>query len=167
MSNKCVLCFVEHDRRWHDQPNMYCEPCTKIRNDARGTVSEIIPNLYLSDMDAASRFDGDRLCVHEHGPTYTGQHHLIAILTRRPNSLLDRSGAVASIEQVDRAADLIQSYVEQNKRLLVHCFGGVERSPLTIAWYFVKTKKFETLDQAYVFLKQKRPVVSDRQFWLP
>jgi hypothetical protein len=167
-THPCVICFCETTNTWNGLPNMYCETCEPIREAARGVVSHVIDTLYLSDMQAAKSFDGFRMCVHESGPEYDGQCHFIPILETRPNSSLDRSGAVASIKMLNEAADLIHQHVSNQEKLLVHCQGGVERSPLTIAWYLVnKAKRFSTLDQAYVFLKQKRPVVSPRLFWLP
>lgn len=165
--NKCVICFVEHNNQWSDGPNMYCEKCAPIREQSRGTLSEILPNLYLSDVKAAAEFDGERICVHENYPPYKGCFHHIPILTHRPNSKYDRTGAIASITSLNFAACMIDIQLGTGKKLLIHCWGGVERSPLTLAWWLVKNKKFETLDEAYVFLKEKRPVVSDRQFWLP
>lgn len=163
----CILCFEKHTRRWEGQPNMYCERCWTLRDEARGTLSEILPTLFLGDMDAASRFDGHRMCVHEMGPTYTGQCHRMPILTTRPRSTTDRSGALVSVDLINKAADVIEDYVNRGEKLMVHCQGGIERSPLTIAWWLVRSKQFENFEQAYAFLKTKRPVVSQRLFWLP
>lgn len=146
---------------------MYCESCAIIKNDSVEVISQITNNLFLSGMVAAGKFDGHRLCVHEKIPTYEGQYYHIPILEKCPNNSIDRTGALVSMDGLNRATDLIEQYMNKNERLLVHCVGGVERSPLTLAWYFVQSKKFETLNEAYVFLRSKRPVVSDRQFWLP
>ena len=167
MSGKCIICFEEHNRMYGDKPAMYCGRCALIKKDSVDVINQITDTLYLSGMHAAAKFDGHRLCVHEMTPTYEGQYHHIPILTTRPNSKSDRTGAVASIEALDRAADLIGDYVSRGERLLVHCYGGVERSPLTLAWYFARSKKFDTLQEAYDMMKAKRPVVSERFFWLP
>ena len=167
MSSKCIICFAEHDRLHGNKPHIYCERCSVIKRESTDIISEITDTLFLSGMKPAGRFDGDRLCVHEMTPTYTGQFHHIPILTKAPTSKSDRSGAVASLEALDRCANLIDDYVNSGRRLLVHCHGGVERSPLTLVWYFVRTKKFNTLMEGYEFLKAKRPVVSERLFWLP
>lgn len=149
-------------------PNMYCEQCLPIRKAARNMIAHIVDTLYLSDMQAAGSFDGYRLCVHENGPLYTGQCHFHPILVTKPNSPFDRSGALASIEALDAAAEVIHEKITNKENIVVHCMGGIERSPLTIAWYLVtKSKMFDTLQEAYDFLKTKRPVVSERLFWLP
>lgn len=166
--SKCTICFIEHNNTWKDgTTNMYCHICEPIRNAARGTISEILDTLYLADMQAASKFDGHRLCVHEMGPTYKGQCHFAPILSQRPHSSLDRTGAVVDMTMLNYAAGIIDAYVKRGEKLLVHCQGGVERSPLTVAWYLIKSKRVENFQQAYAFLKSKRPVVSERTFWLP
>lgn len=168
MTYKCILCFNEHAYTWNGSQSMYCQMCSPIREDARSTTSHIVGTLYLSDMAAAADFKGYRVCVHEDGARYDGQSHYLPILTTKPNSKLDRSGGVASVEALDEAAEIIHQYVTKQVNILVHCVGGIERSPLTIAWYLVtKAKQFDTLQEAYDFLKQKRPVVSERLFWLP
>ena len=165
--SKCVICFEEHTNTWSDGPNMYCYTCVPVREAARGTTSEILNNLYLSDMNAAGKFDGDRLCVHEAGPQYDGQCHFIPILTVPPRSKWDRTGAVVDICALHRAVDIIELDQGKKERLVVHCMGGIERSPLTVAWYLTRSKKFKSLSDAYAFLKTKRPAVSQRLFWLP
>lgn len=147
---------------------MYCERCSPVREKARRSLSHIVDTIYLSDMDAASTFQGDRICVHELGPRYEGQCHFMPILTTTPNSKMDRSGGVASLKALDDVADLLHEYVIDQRDVLIHCVGGIERSPLALAWYLVKVaKKFDTLQEAYNFMKLKRPVVSERLFWLP
>lgn len=165
--NKCVICFEPHNNPWTDGSNMYCTTCVPIRESARDKADNIMDQLYLGDMKVAGKFDGLRMCVHEHGPTYSGQCILIPILTTRPNSKWDRTGGVANIDKLNEAADLIETHVKNGDKLLVHCFGGIERSPLTLAWWLLRTKRFKTFEEAYAFLKSKRPAVSERLFWLP
>lgn len=167
MTSKCVICFVEHDRLHGDQPDLYCESCVTIKRDSVHVIHQITDLIYLSGMVAAAKFDGMRLCVHECAPQYEGPSIHIPILSKRPNSPSDRSGAIINLVELNKAVDVIEQHVQSGKKLLVHCMGGVERSPLTIAWYFVRSGMFTSLDEAYVFLKSKRNVVSDRQFWLP
>jgi hypothetical protein len=168
MDLTCVMCAARHANTWKGEPGMYCESCSPVREAAKGTVSHIVGSLYLSDMLAASTFEGFRMCVHEEGQTYEGQCHFLPILVERPVSKLDRTGALASTKALDRAANLIDYHVTRGEKLVVHCQGGIERSPLTIAWYLThKVKQFATLSGAYAFIKQKRPVISNRLFWLP
>lgn len=49
--------------------------------------------------------------------------------------------------------------------VLVHCGAGVERSPLVVAmWMLVRFNL--TLDEAYKWIKQERPIAEDRRAWL-
>lgn len=164
--NTCLICGSEHARMWGDMPAMYCKKCAKVRGDAEGTLTHVLGNLYLGDYEAAKVFDGKRICVYCDAPLYEGFFIHIPILATRPKSQLDRT-ATASLPQLDAASDLITEILEKGEKLLVHCMGGVERSPLTIAYWLVKTGKYQTLSEAYAFLKGIRPVVANRQSWLP
>jgi protein-tyrosine phosphatase len=119
-------------------------------------------------MKVASGYGGARMCVHEDGPEYEGQCYFLPILITKPNSKLDRTGAVASLYKIGDASNIIDQIVKSGQDILVHCQGGIERSPLVVAWYLTfKAKMFDTLFDAYLFLKMRRPVVSNRLSWLP
>lgn len=168
MSSKCIICFTNHDLLWEDgSPARYCAECEVIKKDSVPVISPIIDNLFLSSMTAASTFDGIRLCVHENIPTYTGTYYHYPILIKKPNNDIDRSGALAPLELLNNAVDIIEMYIDNDLPILVHCVGGVERSPLTVAWYLIRSGKCKNFEEAYTFLKSKRPVVSERVFWLP
>lgn len=147
---------------------MYCAPCAKIRNDAEGTLTRVLRNesLYLGDYEAAKAWNGPRICVYCDPPEYAGDYYHVPILSTRPKSHVDRT-AIASLDQLNTASDLITKILACDDKLLVHCMGGVERSPLTIAYWLVKTNRCTTLAGAYQSLKAIRPVVADRTSWLP
>jgi protein-tyrosine phosphatase len=69
-------------------------------------------------------------------------------------------------KQLDRCAEIIRTYEQDQKKLLVHCYEGRERSPLTVAYWLVKSGLKKDLDEAYVFLQEKRPIVEDRRGWI-
>jgi len=48
--------------------------------------------------------------------------------------------------------------------VLVHCWQGLERSPLTLV-YWLMTRQDMTVAQAYAHVKQRRAVY-DRRAWL-
>lgn len=166
--NTCILCSKSHN---YTQPNgdesYYCEPCADIKKTSEHTLSHITDYVYLSGMNVASHFTGTRLYVHEDPIQYEGEHIHVPILIQKPLSVRDRSNGLASIDQLDKAADIIEDHVRRGDDILIHCKGGVERSPLTIAWWLVKSKRRQDFDRAYEWLKLKRPVVSKRLFWLP
>jgi protein-tyrosine phosphatase len=68
--------------------------------------------------------------------------------------------------RLDEAADWIHAELAKGQRVLVHCGAGLERSPLTIAWYLKKYHGMN-LDRAYAEIRLARPQVYDRQSWLP
>lgn len=162
----CLVCGSEHARMWGDMAAMYCFGCAKLRHDAEGTLTHVLGNLYLGDYEVAKVFVGERICVYCDEPEYDGPFYHIPILFTRPKSQLDRT-AIASIAQLDAVSDLITSILDKSEKLLVHCMGGVERSPLTVAYWLQKTGRYQTVAEAYEFLKGIRPVVANRQSWLP
>jgi hypothetical protein len=168
MIDKCSLCLEAEGKQFPEMRALYCDPCYNAKRDAWGKVDEILPGLFLSGMREAETWTGGtRLCVHEDTPTYEGGIHL-PVLSKKPNSFKDRTGAIANLEALYQVGLIIHRHQLQGDPLLVHCWGGVERSPLALAYYLtVFTAKFVDLDHAYAYLKSKRPVVSQRKFWLP
>ena len=67
---------------------------------------------------------------------------------------------------LDAAADYIAAELSRGQRVLVHCGAGLERSPLTIAWFLHRYHGMN-LDRAYAEIRLARPQVYDRQSWLP
>jgi Dual specificity phosphatase, catalytic domain len=136
-------------------------------------ASQILENLYLGDWQdgKSAKFQGwDTLCVIETQPwdKYKGMTYYVPILDHDEHSLAFISPR-ALLTQLDHCSDIIDKYVnfEGGDPLLVHCYAGVERSPLTLAYWLVKSKRYPNLDEAYKFLKSKRPIVEDRRAWLP
>lgn len=166
---KCIICGNELCRVWKDDdPSMYCGECAEIRADAKGTITIVLPKIYLGDYVAAKTFDGARLCVHEDPLIVTHPSYHIPILSKLPVSHTDRSGAVASPLQLYAAALVIDDHLARKSRLLVHCHGGVERSPLLMAYYLTRFHQYmiRSMAEAYNYLKFARPVVADRTSWL-
>lgn len=72
-------------------------------------------------------------------------------------------------ELLDSICCLIHEERKQLKQILVHCTGGIERSPLVVAWYLCKYDvhdAIDTLDDAYEYIQCKRRVF-DRSSWVP
>lgn len=70
-------------------------------------------------------------------------------------------------ENLDTLATLIEtalSWSPQTK-VVVHCAMGMERSPLTVAWY-LHTKQNKTLDEAYEMCMKTRESTIDRRSWI-
>jgi protein-tyrosine phosphatase len=72
----------------------------------------------------------------------------------------------ARIELLDHVAQQIDvAWNTDTRHLLVHCGAGVERSPLTVAWWMTKRLHL-TFDEAYAWLKRQRPQIEDRRSWI-
>jgi hypothetical protein len=115
--------------------------------------SEIIPNLFVGDLQDAAKFDGMIISVLPDVPDSEPKHAIQIPFLANGRATLDSTAA------------LIDAALVLNMRVLVHCEEGCERAPLAIAW-FLKTRRGMTLDEAYALLKTKRPIVNDRRKWL-
>ncbi len=128
------------------------------------TVSKILGPIHVSGWEGASDFDGDVIFLHHDIQWYSKGLH-IPILRKRPNSDTDRTGAEVNFENLDFIVSHIEYHFATNRSLLVHCKGGVERSPLAVAAWLRNYRKIP-LDDAYEYIKMKRSVVEDRRYWL-
>jgi len=77
----------------------------------------------------------------------------------------DDPGGV-NFKLIDALADTIHKALGRYEIVLVHCWAGMERSALAVAWYMIKYRGFETFDDAYDHLQAARPCVMRRQVWL-
>jgi len=115
--------------------------------------SEIIPSLFVGDLQDALEFEGTIISV------------LPDVPEREPPQAIHMPLLADGIASLDRTAALIEEELALGHRVLVHCEEGCERAPLVVAW-FLKTKRGKTLDQAYALLKSRRPIIQDRRRWL-
>ncbi|KAM4523800.1 dual specificity protein phosphatase 16 [Fundulus diaphanus] len=60
---------------------------------------------------------------------------------------------------LDRSVDFIEKAKASNARVLVHCLAGISRSA-TIAIAYIMKRMDMSLDEAYRFVKEKRPTIS-------
>jgi protein-tyrosine phosphatase len=119
-------------------------------------MNEILPNLFLGDKYDAQIFDGEIICVLEKLPDYEPKNAVLFPIFK--NSIVDRKELDLAIEAIDFA-------LKKGKKVLVHCVGGAERSPLTVVWY-LHSKKGMTIEEAYNLVMEKRPLVQRRDSWL-
>jgi len=137
------------------------------------TANQIIPGLWIGDIDDAARFrNGKVLSVLENMPTIFDDYH-VAIVSRYRKEKERWNGRtfsfpvpVVSVDRLDKAAHIIDQCQKKGEPLLVHCRVGIERSPLTVAWWLVRSGRAKNLDQAYNIIKKRRPQVVDRQDWV-
>jgi protein-tyrosine phosphatase len=115
--------------------------------------SEIVPGLFVGDLQDAQRFDGTIVSV------------LPDVPEAEPPQAIHMPFLADGVNSLERTAALIDDELALGHRVLVHCEEGCERAPLVVAW-FLKTRRDMTLDQAYALLKSRRSIVEDRRRWL-
>jgi hypothetical protein len=123
-----------------------------------------IGELYLGSWDDAMDWqDGETLNLRDGD----GYHHMtfyVSMLTKHPPGWshehhIDR-------KRLQLAVDIIEWRMSLGKKLLIHCYFGRDRSPLVVAHYLVRAGWIDTLDSAYIYLKDLRPLVIDRREWV-
>jgi protein-tyrosine phosphatase len=115
--------------------------------------SEIIPGLFVGDLQDAQKFAGTIISV------------LPDVPDSEPPESIHMPFLANGIASMDSTAALIEEHLKLGRRVLVHCEEGCERAPLVVAW-FLKTRRAMTMDDAYALLKRQRPIVQDRRRWL-
>src|SRR5271167_1120696 len=158
-----------------------------LKSKWKTSVDNIVRSIYLGSIKDAWFADQqtrmETLYVHEDPiPDYKPTYH-VPILNVEPEVPLvvgDYFASQNAEENIDtiqrkRLVDpgklavahlLLDDYYDGYQPLLIHCLGGVERSPLTLATWMVKNGMQPDLDAAYRFLKARRSVVQDRRHWL-
>ncbi len=127
------------------------------------TASEIIEGLFVGDL-----FDAHVLAKRGHSVVCVLEYYRVDEPRGAfwiPILVPTLNGYRAEKQQLELAADTIQALLDKGQKVLVHCLQGIERSPLTVAFY-LHTKKGMSLDEAYALLMSKRPQVADRRLWL-
>lgn len=131
---------------WIDE----CQEILTYKNGAK---------LWLGNKIAAGRFigKGEILCVIEvpHCLAMEGSHHIHIL-----------EDGEAKVAKLDEAAAKISELLDTGKDVLVHCSAGMERSPLTVAWWMIKEGVIPNFDEAYRGLMLIRPCVQDRRHWV-
>jgi len=131
------------------------------------TANEIIKNVWVGDIDDARKWDANKICVLESYPRDYLQRKnslLIPILSDKHEHLEDEDAEVM-MENIDLVSSIIQNHIMAGEKVLVHCLGGMERSPLAVTWYLHKNAGVG-LNDAFDFVKKKRPQALNRIQWL-
>jgi hypothetical protein len=68
---------------------------------------------------------------------------------------------------LEAIADKIREYVGKahGAAILIHCAAGIERSPLSVAWYVSKYCGLD-FDTAYDAVLKSRPIAQNRKGWI-
>ncbi len=125
--------------------------------------NKIIENLYIGDLEDSKTFEeqfpitGVILCVLENRPLDEPNNAFhVAIKTDSDH---------VHFEQLDKVFTFIDAMLKTNHHVLVHCMAGIERSPLTVAYFLTKHYGI-TIEEAYKIVKKGRPQTQDRREWL-
>jgi hypothetical protein len=144
-------------------------------------MDEIIKNLYLGDYQDALMMAYSSWKTSSGGirPPIPDGWQYLAVTEYQNETPLEPWGAVVSpfmgfapksdearVEVLDNNAMLILYWISKEKRVLVHCSHGHERSPLQVVWYLHKYDGM-SLDDAYDFVVKKHPTTARRIYWIP
>ena len=129
------------------------------------TANKIIHDIWVGDLEDAKVWDGNLLCVLESLPEDEPKHALLIPILTRPHEHLEDNDAEAMRPNLELISHIIQNHVESKTKLLVHCMGGMERSPLALTWY-IHERNGMGLNDAFDYVKLKRPQALNRIQWL-
>jgi len=130
---------------------------------APSTLSQITPHLILTDVDGVEygTRNGHWFRINTASELYANAEIKI------PVPVDDSVEAV--IARLDMIADVIKKELDNDitgkKQVVVFCAMGMERSPLSVAWYLSKYEDY-TLGSAYKHIHSVRPIVLDRSWWI-
>lgn len=134
-------------------------------------ANEIIPGLWLGDKEDAKIVHHDKygwtiINMHEELPNHTPFQHWFP-LGKQGWDPDDMDAYGVDFKQLIDACTLIHDQLNNDRPVLVHCYSGVERSPLTVAYYLLLAGHTNSLHEAYLIIMEKRNIVQDRTSWLP
>lgn len=118
-------------------------------------VSQILPNLFLGNRNAAKEFPCDVMVSAMEEDEYEDY-----LVVDRPNVewhrfLVEDSNEFEISEIFGSVHSILQSALKQNRRVLVHCVGGISRSPTLVAAFLMMEHGW-TRRQAIEFISKRR-----------
>lgn len=135
--------------------------------------TEILPNLWLGDADDADYFvklpRATVFSVHEDHNSVPDKAVHLPILDNPTAVYINRDVEVwVNKPNLDLVCRLVDEALTSGRPVLVHCWQGIERSPLTVAYYLARyhRERFPTFQSAYDHVKALRPIVQERTHWL-
>ena len=127
---------------------------------ALDTISRVTPRLAVTDMHGAQSVCG--------APGIFIINTAAEITTPCDFKLAVEpfEGPAAVRQTLDTLAHVIHEQMETTSNdVVVHCFAGLERSPLTCVWYLHSHQNM-SIDYAYQVICDERPVILDRRYWV-
>ena len=126
-------------------------------------ADEIIPGLYLGDRDSSVtthflKYRNIELVVNcTKTEPFQKQLRSIECLRIPIDDKLDLADSKILLRELPMVIMKIDSYLQQGRNVLVHCFAGVQRSAATVAAYLM-FKQHMTAKQAVQYIRSKRRV---------
>lgn len=139
-------------------PSCISQPCLPVSNIG---PTRILPHLYLGcQRDVLNRelmqqneigyvVNASNTCPK---PDFIPESHFLRVP-------VNDSFCEKILPWLDRSVDFIEKAKANNGRVLVHCLAGISRSA-TIAIAYIMNRMDMSLDEAYRFVKEKRPTIS-------
>tara|TARA_B100000902_G_C27078589_1_gene797706 strand:- start:334 stop:822 length:489 start_codon:yes stop_codon:yes gene_type:complete len=115
----------------------------------------ITPNIYLGNYKASQKDNFDTII---NCSKYLPFHHDKTYNHRIPvNDDLSNNSNLLLLKYMIESLPIINEHVKRNKRILVHCKAGMQRSAAVVAAYLMKYENY-TLKDAKKFVISKRNV---------
>ncbi|CAJ1054352.1 dual specificity protein phosphatase 16 isoform X2 [Xyrichtys novacula] len=139
-------------------PSCMSQPCLPVTNVG---PTRILPHLYLGcqrdvlnkdlmqQNDIAYVLNASNTCPK---PDFIPESHFLRVP-------VNDSFCEKILPWLDRSVEFIEKAKASNARVLVHCLAGISRSA-TIAIAYIMKRMDMNLDEAYRFVKEKRPTIS-------
>ncbi|RVE56674.1 hypothetical protein OJAV_G00222980 [Oryzias javanicus] len=139
-------------------PSCVSQPCLPISSSG---PTRILPHLYLGcqrdvlNMDLMQEnaiafvLNASNTCPK---PDFIPESHFLRVP-------INDSFCEKILPWLDRSVEFIEKAKASNSRVLVHCLAGISRSA-TIAIAYIMKRMDMSLDEAYRFVKDKRPTIS-------
>ncbi|XP_044199060.1 dual specificity protein phosphatase 16 [Thunnus albacares] len=139
-------------------PSCISQPCLPVTNVG---PTRILPHLYLGcqrdvlnkdlmqQNDIVYVLNASNTCPK---PDFIPESHFLRVP-------VNDSFCEKILPWLDRSVEFIEKAKACNARVLVHCLAGISRSA-TIAIAYIMKRMDMTLDEAYRFVKEKRPTIS-------
>uniref|UniRef100_A0A9J8BW75 Dual specificity phosphatase 16 n=1 Tax=Cyprinus carpio carpio TaxID=630221 RepID=A0A9J8BW75_CYPCA len=139
-------------------PSCISQPCLPVSSSG---PTRILPHLYLGcqrdvlnqelmqQSDIAYVLNASNTCPK---PDFIPDSHFLRVP-------VNDSFCEKILPWLDRSVEFIEKAKASNARVLVHCLAGISRSA-TIAIAYIMKRMDMSLDEAYRFVKEKRPTIS-------
>ncbi|XP_014814752.1 PREDICTED: dual specificity protein phosphatase 16 [Calidris pugnax] len=139
-------------------PTCISQPCLPVSNIG---PTRILPHLYLGcqrdvlnkelmqQNDIGYVLNASNTCPK---PDFIPESHFLRVP-------VNDSFCEKILPWLDKSVDFIEKAKASNGRVLVHCLAGISRSA-TIAIAYIMKRMDMSLDEAYRFVKEKRPTIS-------